>query len=113
MEQTLDQAVQASTELISTWGIQVVGALAVLAIGWWVAARLRSGARRGLEATGIDVTLVPFFAGAIYYVALAVVVIAVLNLFGIETTSLIAVMGAASLAVGMAIRFSPLSRVSR
>jgi small conductance mechanosensitive channel len=47
---------------------------------------------------------VPFFANGVYYLTLIAVVIAVLSLFGIETTSLIAVLGAAGLAVGLALQ---------
>jgi small conductance mechanosensitive channel len=60
--------------------------------------------RRGLERANVDAVLVPFLANGVYYLALVVVVIAVLSLFGIETTSLIAVLGAAGLAVGLALQ---------
>jgi len=97
---SLDQVL----ELVSTWGLQVVGAIAVLIVGRWVAALLRRSTRRGLERAGMDASLVPFLSSLVYYLALAVVLIAVLNLFGIETTSLVAVVGAAGLAVGLALQ---------
>lgn len=90
--------------LISSWGLRVLGALAVLIIGRWIAGRIRSGVRRGLEKAQADKALVPFFSSMAYYVVIAVTLIAVLNLFGIETTSLIAVLGAAGLAVGLALQ---------
>jgi len=89
---------------VSTWGLRVIGALAVLIVGRWVAGRIRKGVRRALERANVDGTLVPFFSSMAYYVVLAVVVIAVLNLFGVQTTSLIAVLGAAGLAVGLALQ---------
>ena len=52
----------------------------------------------------VDATLIPFVASLVYYAVLAVVIIAVLSLFGIQTTSLIAVLGAAGLAVGLALQ---------
>ena len=52
----------------------------------------------------VDATLIPFVASLVYYVVLAVVIIAVLSLFGIQTTSLVAVLGAAGLAVGLALQ---------
>lgn len=105
----LDQSAAASflqtgTLLISTWGLSVVGAIVVLIVGRIVAGSIRSGVRRGLERAGTDGALVPFLSSIAYYVALAVVAIAVLNLFGIETTSLVAVLGAAGLAVGLALQ---------
>ena len=57
---------------------------------------LRNSARRALERGETDATLVPFISGIVYYLALAVVIIAVLGLFGIETTSLVAVLGSAT-----------------
>lgn len=90
--------------IVSTWGLRVLGALAVLVIGRWIAGRIRAGVRRGLEKAQADKALVPFFSSMAYYVVIAVTLIAVLNLFGIETTSLIAVLGAAGLAVGLALQ---------
>lgn len=101
---TLDSVVTASAALVSTWGLRVVGAIVVLIIGRWVAGLIRASVRRGLEKAKVDAALVPFFSSLVYYVALAVVLIAVLNLFGIETTSLIAVLGAAGLAIGLALQ---------
>ncbi len=91
-------------EMVSAWGLQVVGAVAVLIIGRMVARALRSGTRGALARAGTDETLIPFLSGLVYYVALAVVLIAVLGLFGIETTSLVAMLGAAGLAVGLALQ---------
>jgi len=90
--------------LVSTWGLRVVGAIAVLLIGRIVAGSVRSAVRRTLERRGADATLIPFTTGLAYYFVLTVVMIAVLGLFGIETTSLVAVLGAAGLAVGLALQ---------
>lgn len=93
-----------AVELTSVWGLKVLGALAVLVLGRFVCGMLRRGTRRALERASVDVSLVPFVANLVYYAAQAVVVIAVLNLFGIQTASIIAVIGAASLAVGLAMQ---------
>ena len=100
----VQQLLDTTTTLVSTWGLQVIGAIAVLVIGRWVAGMLRRGATRGLERAGTDATLVPFLASMVYYLVLAVVLIAVLGLFGIETTSLVAVLATAGLAVGLALQ---------
>jgi small conductance mechanosensitive channel len=92
------------TELVSQWGLRVVGAIAILVIGWTVAKIIRGSVRRGLERASIDATLVPFISKLVYYLVLAFVLIAVLKGFGFETTSLIAVLGAAGLAVGLALQ---------
>ena len=99
-----EQITQQVIDLITRWGLKVIGAIAVLIIGRLVAGMLRRGVRKTLAARGVDATLVPFISSLVYYAALAVVVIAVLSLFGIQTTSLVAVLGAAGLAVGLALQ---------
>jgi len=91
-------------ELVSTWGLKVVGAIAVLIVGRMICGALRRGTRRALERGNVDAALVPFASSLVYYFALAVVLIAVLNLFGIQTASVIAILGAAGLAVGLAMQ---------
>ncbi len=104
--QTLNPSALADavTTLISTWGLKVVGAIAVLIIGRWLAGSIRGLTRRALDRTGIDPTLVPFITSIVYYAILTFVIIAVLGLFGIPTASFIAVLGAAGLAVGLALQ---------
>ncbi|MDG2308349.1 MAG: mechanosensitive ion channel [Candidatus Binatia bacterium] len=88
--------------LVTNWGVQVVGAIAVLIVGRWVAGRLRKGVVRGLERAAIDAALQPFLSGVVYYLVIIVTLVAVLGLFGIETTSLIAVLGGASVGISLA-----------
>lgn len=91
-------------ELTSVWGLRVIGAIALFIIGRIVCGAIRRTTRRALERTSIDESLVPFLSSLVYYLALTVVVIAVLNLFGIQTASVIAVFAAAGLAVGLAMQ---------
>lgn len=100
----LDQILENLTTVASTWGLQVVGAIALLVAGRIVAGVLRRATRHGLERSKADASLVPFLASLVYYLTLAFVVIAVLNLFGIQTASIIAILGAAGLAVGLALQ---------
>jgi len=90
--------------LLTEWGLKVVGAVIVLIIGRMIAGMVRSGVRRGLKRAEVDATLIPFVSSLIYWAVLAVVLIAVLNLFGVQTTSLVAILGAAGLAVGLALQ---------
>jgi len=90
--------------LVSTWGLQVLGAFAVLVIGRWAAQRVRSVLQKALARSKVDDTLIPFLSGMAYYAVIAFVVVAVLGLFGIPTGSFIAVVGAAGLAVGLALQ---------
>lgn len=93
------------TELAVTYGLNVIYALLILILGFWVAGALRRSALRAMRSTGrVDETVAMFLSHAVRYLVLALVLIAVLQLFGVETTSLIAVLGAASLAVGLALQ---------
>ena len=99
-----EEMIETASELVVTWGLKVVGAIVVLIVGRMVAGAIRGAVRRGLTKRKVDETLIPFLSNLAYYAALAVVVIAVLGLFGIQTTSLVAILGAAGLAVGLALQ---------
>ena len=92
------------TQLVSTWGLRVVGAIAVLIIGRIVAGMVRGWTRRLLKKRNTDETLVPFVSNLVYYLLIAFVVVAVLGIFGIPTASFVAILGAAGLAVGLALQ---------
>jgi small conductance mechanosensitive channel len=100
----VEQVTAVSVDLLTKWGLKVVGAVALLIIGRMVAGLLRRVTRKAMKKADVDATLIPFMSSMVYYLALAVVLIAVLGLFGIQTTSLIAILGAAGLAVGLALQ---------
>lgn len=80
-------------------------ALVILIAGFIVSAWAQRWARRTLaKVKGLDDTLEPFIAGLIRYTILVVVFVAVLAQFGVHTTSIIAVLGAAGLAIGLALQ---------
>ena len=93
-------------ELVSTFGIKVVTALLILVIGRWVAMFLRNLTRNMMAKGNLDATLVKFAGNLVYFALLAFVVLAALGQVGIQTTSFIAVIGAAGLAVGLALQGS-------
>ncbi|MGD2218190.1 MAG: mechanosensitive ion channel [Gemmatimonadales bacterium] len=100
----MQQTTQLVVELLSTWGLKVVGAVVLLVLGRMAASWARRAVRRGMERTRVEPTLIPFVSGLAYYLLLAVVVVAVLGMVGIQTASLLAVFGAAGLAVGLAVQ---------
>lgn len=102
--ETVKGIMESAGSMIVEYGMSVIGAIVLFVIGRMVAGWARNKVTAGLTKAGTDASLVPFFASMLYYVILGVVVIAVLNLFGVETTSLIAVLGAAGLAVGLALQ---------
>lgn len=85
--------------------LNVIKAIVVLVVGWIGAGMVAGVIRRKVNSTPeIDPTLGNFLSSAVKWVILAFVLAAVLNLFGIQTTSIVAVLGAASLAVGLALQ---------
>ncbi len=94
-----DQAVQLAT----AWGLRILGAVALFVVGRMVAKWSRRVSRTGLE-NKLDPSLVRFFSSLIYYAIMVFVVLAVLARFGIQTASFVAVLGAASLAIGLAMQ---------
>jgi small conductance mechanosensitive channel len=99
-----EQIVETVTTLVTQWGLRVVGAIAVLVVGRMVAGWARKAVRKGLQRSKVDDTLVPFISSLVYYLLLVVVGLMVLDRFGVQTASLVAVLGAAGLAVGLALQ---------
>jgi small conductance mechanosensitive channel len=86
------------------WGLQLIYALAILFIGRKVARWVRRLVKRLMGRADADATLIPFVSSLVYYAVLAFVVLAVLNQVGFQTASMVAVLGAAGLAVGLALQ---------
>jgi len=91
---------------ITTYGWQVLIAIIILVIGRYISKYLAKFSETLMEKGKMDTTLSHFLSGIIYYVAMTVVVIAALNQLGIETTSIVAVLATAGLAVGLALKDS-------
>ncbi|SDG55283.1 MULTISPECIES: mechanosensitive ion channel family protein [Rhodanobacteraceae] len=92
--------------LILSYSVRIGLALLLLVIGFWLAARLANIGRRALERAHVDVTLALFLRNVVYGVLLALLFIQVLGTVGIPTASFIAAIGAAGLAVGLALTSS-------
>jgi small conductance mechanosensitive channel len=101
---SLENLIPLVSTLLAGWGLKLLGALVVLFIGRQVAKWIRRGVRATLQRGNMDATLVPFISSLVYYLVLAFVLIAVLGMVGIQTASIIAVLGAAGLAVGLALQ---------
>jgi small conductance mechanosensitive channel len=81
-------------------------ALLIFIIGKWIARWMTNIFIRLMKSRDVDVTLIKFLEGIIYYALLASVIIAAAGQLGIKTTSFVAVLGAASLAIGLALKDS-------
>ncbi len=94
------------TPLLLPWGMKLLGALAIFLVGKWVARALSNALRKLMGKGGVDSALAGFLGNLAYAVLLALVIIAALDTLGVETTSIIAIFGAAGLAVGLALQGS-------
>jgi small conductance mechanosensitive channel len=91
--------------LIVVYGVNCLGALAIALIGWWVASMAERIARRGLlSSPHMDVTVAAFLSSLVRYAVLAVTLVLMMQVVGIQATSLVAVIGASSLAIGLALQ---------
>lgn len=92
-------------DLLMRLGIQALAAIVILIAGWLIAATAqRAVMRRAGRSAQLDATLAIALGKVTRVLILAVTLIAVLNQFGIQTTSLIALLGAAGLAIGLALQ---------
>ena len=90
--------------LTMQWGLRVVGAVAVLVLGWLIARAARRSLKRVFARTELDETLEVFLTSLGYWAILAMTLVAVLGSFGIQTASIVAVLASAGLAVGLALQ---------
>jgi small conductance mechanosensitive channel len=93
-------------EIVTVWGLKVIAALAIFIIGRWIAMLIRRIVRRVMERAKVERIITGFVSSIAYIALLAFVVIAALGQLGIQTTSFIAILGAAGLAIGLALQGS-------
>lgn len=85
--------------------LNLAWAIIILVIGMWIAGAFARMARNAAsKAKHIEPTIVVFFGSVVRYIIMAIVLVAVLQRFGVQTTSIIAVLGAATLAIGLALQ---------
>lgn len=91
---------------VTEYGLKIVVALLVFLIGKWFASFASKAAKRAMERAKVDVTLIGFLSNILFYALMIAVIIAAISQLGIQTTSFVAVLGAAGLAVGLALQGS-------
>ena len=102
----MDNYMQMAQTLVTEWGLKLVYALAIFFIGRWLAGMLVGVAERGMTRSKLDATLIGFLKNIVFAVLMVFVVLAALNQLGIQTASFIAILGAAGLAIGLALQGS-------
>jgi small conductance mechanosensitive channel len=101
VKETADQVVAIVTE----YGLDVIGAIAILIIGWIASKWAHGAVSKALNRSDkVDAMLTGFFASLAKYLVLIFTGLMVLSQFGVQTASLIAVLGAAGLAIGLALQ---------
>ena len=102
----MEQIATKAQEWIVLYGLKAIGAIAIFFLGWFIAKGVRVIIRKMLQKGHVDETLVSFVSSVTYVGVMAFVVIAALGQLGIQTASFIAIIGAAGLAVGLALQGS-------
>jgi small conductance mechanosensitive channel len=92
--------------LLAEYGFRVLGAVLIFVVGRWVAKLVSGLAAKGMKTAKVDATLIPFLENLAFSAMLVFVAIAALANLGVEMTSVIAMLGAAGLAVGLALQGS-------
>jgi len=92
--------------MVTGWGVKIFLALVIYIIGKWIAKRVTAFVSRLMNSRSADPTLVRFLSNVVYAILLTAVILAALDTLGLPITSLVAVVGAAGLAVGLALKDS-------
>ena len=92
--------------LLETWGLRLLSVALILVVGVWAARKLSNALARVLERSQADPILVGFLRNIAYFGLLIVVIIAALAQMGVNPASLLAVLGAAGLAIALALKDS-------
>ncbi|HKL30935.1 MAG TPA: mechanosensitive ion channel domain-containing protein [Tangfeifania sp.] len=90
-------------DAVMTFGPRLIGALIVLAIGWWIIKVIQKSIRKNFEKREVDPSLRGFLNSIIGILLKIMLLISVVAMLGVQMTSFIAILAAAGLAVGMAL----------
>jgi len=106
MKLTLAGIKELAETYLLPFGVKLVVAILVFFVGRWLARLIVRGTSRLMERSRMDVSLAKFLSDVMYAVMLVAVVTAALDTLGIRTTAVVAVLGAAGLAIGLALQGS-------
>ena len=93
-------------EVVVAWSGRVLAALAIFVIGRWFLRALTGWVTRAMRRVGLDDTLTRFLGNLLYMVLLIFLVLTAFSALGVPTTNFLAIVGAAGLAVGLALKDS-------
>ncbi len=87
-----------------TYGFDILMAILILIVGWWVSNRVANTVKRALGRTNADATFTPVMASLVQWSIRVVAIVAALGKFGVAAASILTVLGAAGLAIGLALQ---------
>ena len=102
----IDINVDAIVGWISLYAFNVIGALLIFIVGKWLARRIADLLAKLMKKSDVDATLVNFLKNLAYYTMVVLVVVAAVGRLGVNTTSFLTIIGAAGLAIGLALKDS-------
>ncbi len=91
---------------LSAYSLNIIGAILIFIVGKWLSRRIANILAKILTKNNVDRTLVNFLANLTYYTLLVLAIVAAAGRLGINTTSFLTIIGAAGLAVGLALKDS-------
>ncbi len=99
----MDKYIDQAGELIVSYAPKVLLAIVVLIVGLWIIKAIVNALVKLMQKRNVDSSLVPFLKGMTGIILKVMLLISVISLLGVETTAFVAVLGAAGLAVGLAL----------
>ena len=106
MTVTIDDLRHVADVYLLPFGLKLLIALAIFVFGRWISRAILRGLDRVMERSHMDVSLRKFLGDIAYAVLFVVIAIAALDTVGVKTTAVVAVLGAAGLAIGLALQGS-------
>ena len=101
--ENVDKYYEYAIDFVMNYGPKLIGAIIVLFIGLKIVKMVSKTTKRVMISRGMDSSLIPFLSGIVNMLLKTLLMISVMSMIGIEMTSFVALLGAAGLAVGMAL----------
>lgn len=102
----MDFSMDRVLEIVTAYAPRVIMALVILVVGFWVIGILNKYIRKAIQNSGIDDTLAKFLTSLISVAMKIMLLLSVASKFGVDTTSFIAILGALTVGIGMALNGS-------
>jgi len=102
----LEELIQQGMELALAYAPKLALPIVTLVVGLWLIGRVVALSNSGMQKAKVDETLIPFFNSLLSWTLKVLLLISVASMIGIATTSFVAILGAAGLAIGLALQGS-------